>query len=260
MGSKLDRTGEENINSFGSEMVIVEYNGCMNIDVLFPEYNWTFKGATYNSFKNGGIKCPYEPRVLNKGYIGEGEYKPSENGKDTRVYRTWYDMLNRCYSEKYHERQPTYIGCEADELFHNFQNFGDWDKENYYEIEGEQMCLDKDILVKGNKIYSPDTCIYVPQTINLLFVKNDKSRGESAIGTSYYKRDRVYVAHCSLLNPKTGKSKGKNLGYYETELKAFEVYKHYKEKNIKEVANYFKGQIPYKLYQSLYNYIVEIDD
>lgn len=121
------------------------------------------------------------------------------------------------------------------------------------------MHLDKDILIKGNKIYSPDTCIFVPQRINKLFTKCDKNRGNSVIGTHHDKNNK-YQANCRLVNPKTGKSKNKYLGIYDTELEAFEVYKYYKEKNIKEVADYFKEQIPQKLYDALYNYEVEIDD
>lgn len=130
--------------------------------------------------------------------------------------------------------------------------------ENYYEVDGERMELDKDILIKHNKIYSADTCIFVPQTINKLFVKCDRSRGESVIGTSPNKGK--YIAYCNMINPKTGKSKRSYLGVYETQEKGFEVYKYYKERNIKEVANYYKELIPEKLYDGMYNYEVEIDD
>lgn len=174
MGKEINRIGERNYNNFGSEMVIVNYNGCMDIDVYFPEFDWIFKHAKYNNFKKGEIKCPYERRFYNVGYLGEGKYKVSENGKNTRVYDTWKAMLQRCYSEKEHERHPTYIGCEVYEGWHNFQNFAKWYDNNYYEVDNEKMCLDKDILNKGNKIYSPDTCIFVPETINKLFIKNDK--------------------------------------------------------------------------------------
>ena len=68
------------------------------------------------------------------------------------------------------------------------------------------------------------------------------------------------MVYCSLINPKTGKSKQEHLGYYDTELEAFEVYKHYKEKNIKEVADYYFGRIPTELYECMYSYEVEIDD
>lgn len=260
MGTKMDRIGERNINNFGSEMIIVEYRTNKDIDVYFPKYDWTFMGATYQSFKNGQIKCPYERTVYGVGYFGEGNYKASENRKHSRVYKTWNHILERCYSDKFQEKHPTYIGCEVSEEFHDFQNFGEWDSENFYQIEGERMELDKDILVKHNKIYSPENCIYVPQTINLLFTKRQNDRGGNPIGVSYHKRDRIYQVNCNLINPKTGKSKGKYLGYYETQEKAFEIYKYYKERNIKQVADYFKGLIPEILYDALYNYEVEIDD
>lgn len=260
MGSKINRIGEVGYNTFGSKMIIVDYRKWNDVDVYFPEYDWTAKNRQYVSFKNGKIKCPYEARFYNHGYIGEGEYLMSENSKNTRVYDSWHHMLERCYDNKYHKKYPTYKNCKVSEEFLNFQNFAEWYDNNYYEIEGERMELDKDILFKGNKIYSSDNCIFVPQTINKLFIKRQNNRGESAIGTSYHKRDKKYQAYCSIINPETGKSKFKYLGYYETELEAFEVYKYYKEKNIKEVANYYKEQIPSELYNRLYTYIVEITD
>lgn len=214
MSKFTDRTGEENINNFGSKMIIVEYRKYSDIDVYFPKYNWTFKNTSYSSFKKDSISCPYERRIYDIGYLGEGEYKTKENSKITRVYATWHDMLKRCYSEKFHKKYSTYIDCKASEEFHNFQNFGEWDNDNYYQIEGERMELDKDILVKHNKIYSPETCIYVPKTINTLFVKCNKSRGKYPIGTCFL--NSKYVANCSLINPETGKSKIKYLGYYTT--------------------------------------------
>ena len=259
MGKEINRIGERNYNNFGSEMVIVNYNGCMDIDVYFPEFDWIFKHAKYNNFKKGEIKCPYERRFYNVGYLGEGKYKVSENGKNTRVYDTWKAMLQRCYSEKEHERHPTYIGCEVYEGWHNFQNFAKWYKDNYYEVGNEKMCLDKDILFKGNKIYSPDTCIFVPETINKLFIKNDKNRGESVIGATLCKNGK-YQAQCNIINPETGKSKQEYLGRYDTQEKAFQVYKYHKERNIKQIADYYKIHIPQKLYDAMYNYEVEIDD
>ena len=254
-----DRIGEKNTNNFGSEMVIVEYRGALDIDVYFPQYDWVTKNKQYTTFKKGEIKCPYERRVFGMGYLGEGKYKAKENGKQTKVYKTWQSMLQRCYDEKYHKRKPTYIGCAVCEEWHNFQNFAKRYYENYYEVGNERMHLDKDILVKHNKIYSPDTCMFVPQTINNLFVKNNKNRGKSVIGISLHKCGK-YVAKCHLINLETGKSKQKTLGYYDTQEKGFEVYKYYKEKNIKEVADYYKNKIPERLYNKLYSYEVKIDD
>lgn len=168
-------------------------------------------------------------------------------------------MLQRCYSEKLHRKESTYKDCSASEEWHNFQSFGEWDKDVYYEVEDERMELDKDILVKHNKIYSPENCIYVPQTINILFTKSDKTRGNSVIGTYRYKNGK-YQARCCMINPETRKSKQEYLGYYNTEQEAFEVYKYYKEKNIKQIADYYKGRIPDKLYDGLYRYEIEITD
>ena len=260
MVAKIDRTGEERVNSFGSKMVIVGYRMNRDIDVYFPEYDWTFKNATYKEFKNGGIKCPYEKRTFGVGYIGEGKYKSRENGKKTKCYKVWHDMLRRCYDEKFHEKYPTYKDCKVYEEWHNFQNFAEWYYNNYYEIKGEVMCLDKDILNKGNKIYSPDTCVFVPNNINVLFTKRDNNRGDYPLGVSYNKQDKKFQATCSIYDFKENKTKLKHLGYYNTPEKAFETYKQFKEKHIKKVADYYKGLIPKKLYDSMYNYKVDIND
>ena len=254
----LDRIGEESINNFGSKMVIKEYRGCMDIDVYFPEYNWTFKHATYQSFKNGKIKCPYEPKVFGVGYLGEGKYVATENGKHKKEYRIWYDVLRRCYDPKVQEKYPTYKGCTVENYLLNFQNAAEWIKNNYYEVLGERMHLDKDILCKGNKVYSRETCIFVPQRINSLFTKADNSRGNSPIGVTP-RESGIYQVFCS-----NGYRKSVYLGSYSTEEEAFRVYKNYKEKVIKEVIDSYKGKIPEPFYsrlkEAMYNYEVEIDD
>jgi hypothetical protein len=261
MGRKsIDRTGEKRINNFGSEMIIVGYEEYADIDVYFPEYNWTAKNRTYGTFKKGKIRCPYERTVYGVGYIGEGKYKTRKNGKHTKCYQTWTDMLKRCYDEKYHEKHPTYKNCKVSEEWLCFQNFAKWYYDNYYEVKGERMHLDKDILIKRNKIYSPETCVFAPDKINILFVKSDSKRGDNPIGVNYHKRVKKYQVNCHIFNFKTNKTKGAYLGYYETREKAFEVYKQFKENYIKKVADYYKAQIPTKLYNALYNYEVEIND
>lgn len=166
MSKKINRIGEEKLNSFGSKIVIKEYRKYSDIDVYFPEYNWIAKHVQYKHFKNGNIKCPYERRTCGVGYLGEGKYKTRENGKNTDKYEIWHSMIKRCYDSKYQEKYPTYKGCRVEDCLLNFQHMGKWIEENYYEVPGERMCLDKDILHKGNKIYSRETCIFVPNRIN----------------------------------------------------------------------------------------------
>ena len=258
MGRKIDRTGEERVNKFGSKMVITRYRFNYDIDVYFPEYDWIFEHTQYTAFKNGNIKCPYERRYYGKGFLGEGKYKMSINGKKTDRYNIWHRMLQRCYDPKFHEKYPTYKGCKVEEYLLNFQNMGEWLEENYYEIPGERMCLDKDILCKGNKIYSRDTCIFVPERINTLFVKNDNSRGDTPIGVTPTSSGN-YRVDCN-----NGNGKQIYLGSYSTEEEAFQVYKQYKEKVIKEVIDSYEGVIPEpyysKLKKAMYEYEVEITD
>ena len=258
MVRKIDRTGEEGYNNLGSKMIIKEYRSAKDIDVYFPEYNWVFEHTQYSAFKRGNIKCPYEPRYYGKGYLGEGKYKMSENGKHTYEYLIWHSMLMRCYDPKLHERNPTYKGCKVEDYLLNFQNMGEWIEDNYYEIPGEQMCLDKDILYKGNKVYSRETCIFVPKRINNLFTKKDNGIGDCPIGAT----PRVsgnYQVFCS-----NGYGKLINLGTYTTKEEAFQIYKEHKEKVIKEVIDSYEGRIPEPFYSKLktamYNYEVEITD
>lgn len=260
MSKFTDRTGEENYNNFGSKMIVIEYRNNKDIDVCFPQYDWTFKHTSYKEFKNGEIKCPYERRYYGIGYLGEGKYKVKENGKTTKCYNAWRSMLQRCYDEKFHKKRPTYKGCKMCDDWHNFQNFGKWYYDNYYEIEGQKMCLDKDILLKGNKIYSPETCIFVPNNINTLFIKNDKCRGVYMIGVSYHKQTGKFRASCNIYDLKERKRKITHLGYYNTPEEAFNVYKYFKEKYIKQVADEYKDKIPSELYDAMYNYEVEITD
>lgn len=249
---KIDRTGEEKTNTFGSLMRIINYRNCNDIDVYFEKYEWTKKHTSYSQFTNGTIACVYEPRVYGVGYSGKGKYKVSENGKHTKCYKTWYHMLERCYDPKYIQKHPSYKGCKVSDEWHNFQLFSEWYYENYYKIEGQRMDLDKDILCKGNKIYSPDTCVFVPQAINKLFTKNDKCRGDLPIGVYY--SNKKYNAQCN-----TNETQ-KYLGRYDTKEEAFQVYKQYKERYIKEVAKEYKDKIPSKLYEGMMKYKVEIND
>ena len=134
----------------------------------------------------------------------------------------------------------------------------EWLDKNYYKVPEEKMCLDKDILFKGNKVYSRNTCIFVPERINLLFTKSDKSRGKNPIGASILPSGN-YEVHCN-----NGYGKLDYLGTYTTKEEAFQVYKQYKEKLIKETIDSYQGKIPEPFYSRLktamYNYEVEITD
>ena len=249
---RTNRVGESVLNNFGSKMTIIAYNNANNITVQFE--NGFIKKTIYNVFKTGEIKSPFCKSVYNIGFLGGEEYLPRIRNTITSQYMFWFNMLNRCHDQKYHKKEPAYMGCTVCEEWHNFQNFAKWHDNNYYNIPGEKMQLDKDILVKDNKIYSPETCVFVPQRINNLFEKRKTSRGATPIGVSFYKRDNNYSAYY------VNRGLKKHIGYFLSSDEAFLAYKMEKEKYIKEVADEFKELIPKKLYLSMYNYIVEITD
>lgn len=176
----------------------------------------------------------------------------TEDGKVSQAYYTWNEMCRRCYSSSFKTANPTYIGCKVCDDWLTFSAFKSWFDKNY--IKGYH--LDKDILVKGNKTYSPDTCCFVPQEINNILTKNNKHRGEFPIGVSKYTNKNGFVASLRV------KSKTVYLGYYKTPKAAFDAYKKSKEKYIKELANDYKekGLISDIVYNALMRYEVSIND
>lgn len=251
-----DRTGEIKYNSYGSKMTIIKYVNAHDIVVEFENGYITHTG--YNNFKIGQVRNPYDKSVHNVGYIGEGEYKVSINKKATKVYNVWMTMIRYCYSKKLHDIDATGKDCSVCNEWHNFQNFAKWFHENYYEIEGEKMNIDKDILHKGNKIYSPDNCVFVPESINRIFTKRQNYRGQYPIGVK--KEDLKYRVDINFYDFNSKKTSKKYVGRYRTIEEAFDVYKKEKQKSIKEFANYYKNSIPQKIYNAMINYKVEITD
>lgn len=248
------RIGMINKNKYGSIMEVIEYSNTNDIVVKFTNYDKPISNK-WGNFVRGDVRSPYDLSIYGIGYLGEGKYKAYINNKATIQYSKWFNMMSRCYDEKSHARYPNYKECSVDVQWHNFQSFAKWFDENYYEVEGEKMCLDKDILTKGNKIYSPETCIFVPERINILFINRNMHRGDFPIGVSYDKTSNKYSAQCSI-----GNGKRKHLSNHNTPEEAFYSYKKFKEQLIKQIAEEYKKRIPLNLYNAMINYIVEIND
>ena len=154
---------------------------------------------------------------------------PTVNGKQDicPYYFTWVGMLKRCYESKYLEKHPTYKNCFVCTDWLLFSTFKMWmQKQNW---KGKQ--LDKDLLVPGNKCYSPDTCLFVTQAVNSLMTGHDAARGKYSIGVCWNKRDNNYKAQCSV------NGKVKNLGCYLTEEEASKCYRAFKKELVLVIAN-----------------------
>jgi hypothetical protein len=250
----LSRTGETRLNNLGSMMIVDEYNSSSDIFVRFEKGNMVH--ATWQQFLSGKVKNVYDRSVFGMGYIGEGKYRVTVNGEFTAEYMSWASMLKRAYSKKFHEKQPTYKDCKVCDAWLNFQNYAEWYDKNYYEIDGYRTDLDKDILQKGNKVYSPDTCVFVPQFINTLFLKRESQRGSLPIGVKICSNNKKkFEAQC-----RNNTGKRIYLGLYDTPKEAFQSYKTFKENLIKDTAKEYKGGIPNTLYNAMVTYKVEIND
>jgi hypothetical protein len=227
---------------------VIEYIDSYNVRIRFED--GIEITCTAGALRTGQVKNPNHPSICGIGFIGIGIYSRKTH---LRIYDIWKCMLGRCYDEGYKNLHPTYKSCTVCERWLNFQNFA----HDYLQMVGSDLNwqLDKDILFKRNKIYSPETCCLVPPQINTLLIKHVARRGEFRIGVSYDEHYiNPYIAKCHI------KGKIKYLGSYKTEQEAHLRYKAAKEQEIRRLANLFKDQLDPRVYIALMNYEVEMDD
>ena len=251
MNEFQNRVGEVSYTKNVTKATIIEYVNSKKILVEFDDkYKYRY-WTSYGNFQKGQLTNPYECREKNGlGFIGIGEY----NSKEHKIaYAKWRAMLQRCINPMADKSTESYVECEVCDKWMNFQNFAKWYYENEYSCCNETLCVDKDILIHGNKLYSPNTCILVPQRINLLFIKEYARRGDLPIGVQKHTNG----GYTSLLSTHEGK---KYLGYFYDSTLAFATYKKEKEKYIKEVADSYKNIIPQNIYEAIVNYRIEITD
>lgn len=246
----VDRKGEYFITNEGYTVKIIEYKSAMDVSVMFEDGN-IVNNIQYSNVKKGNVKNPYTKSLSGIGYLGDVGNLTKDNMYNT-LYIKWKSMIRRCYDEVELLRYPSYINNSVDEQWLCFRNFYDWGITKYNLRYMKGWCLDKDILVKGNKVYGPDTCCFVPNKINVLFVKGNSKRGELPIGVS--KENSRYKVSMKI------DGKIKTISRKNTPEEAFEAYKIEKEKYIKEVADKWKDLIEPRVYEAMYNYKVEIDD
>ena len=242
---KAERIGVVIKNISGLQMKCIEYYNSSNISVEF-ENGYVVHNVQWGNFIRGRVK--------------DKSITTTKDGKLSKEYYTWIHMLDRCCNEKIKKQKPTYKDCICCDEWLSYENFYEWlhGQENF-DIWSKLSwsAIDKDILVKGNKIYSPETCCLVPINVNSLFVKQDINRGDLPIGV--FMRNGKYNAYCA--NPLLNK-KAMLIGSYDNKEDAFLCYKHYKENLIKQIADieYNNQTITKECRDAMYVYKVEIDD
>ncbi len=241
--------GKTFINNDGEKFTVTDYINSNNSTIIFED--GTIKtGVRISLAETGQIRNPNfknNNKIFGKYISGIGKYSKINTPE---IYRCWYNILLRCNDKIFQEKEPTYIGCELCKEWWNLQEFGKWYEQNYI----NNFTIDKDILIKGNKLYSPETCCFVPKELNNLLTKANNIRNNLPIGVCYKKQLNKYSAQLHI-----GDSY-KFLGYYDTVEKAFLKYKEEKENYIKFIAEKYKSIINENVYKALINYKVEITD
>lgn len=234
---------------------LVDYRGCRTpITIICPKHG-AFEQKPYIHI--GGHGCPLCSADAGRtGSFGFGVNNATRESKNP-ANKKWREMIRRCYDKKYQSYKNSYTGCSVCEEWRDYESFKEWfyDPQNGYK-DGYQ--LDKDLLKKGNKVYSPDTCCFVPPEINSIILNGKESRGKYPVGVTF--QNGRYLARMSV-RTRSGQ-KTRHLGSYNTAAEAFLAYKRGKEGHIREIADeYYKnGEITQRVRDALVNFEIEITD
>lgn len=252
-GTKLGAyyLGDKVTNNEGQTAEIVKINGRI-LGLVFPKNKNIVVDIEYNNVGTGGFSNPFARSVFNEGYFGVGKFIAKYNGVHTAEYEDWHSMIRRCYDNSaYH---VTYQDVEVYESWKCYQTFAEWaTKQVGFNNKGWH--LDKDLLIKGSRIYSPDTCTYLPREING-FIKR-KRMNDLPLGVDLVINESGVIQYRS-----QGRANGSNvgLGSYPDIETAFNVYKKHKEALAKDLAVTWKSKIDKRAYEALMNYTVDITD
>lgn len=233
------------ISKQGYKYQVIEYFSYANCTIMFED-GCKLTDVPIQNIRRQNVRNPMHKTIEGRGFVGNSSFKYR---LDRKVYNIWRAMFQRCYKEKDRYKNPSYKDTTISEVWWNFQVFKKWYDNSYK----KDFYLDKDILIKGNKVYSPETCCFVPVEINNVILKSEKGRGGLPIGVTKVDNNK-YAAHMKIGGKQT------YLGRFDTIEGAFECYKLHKELRIKEMANKWRDSITEQVYRALTNYKIEIDD
>lgn len=243
--------GDRGTNKEGYTVEVVKIKPERQITVKVIDSGEEFD-IDYSYLKSGNFSNPFHRSVAGVGYFGVGKFIAKVDGKHTIEYTDWNSMLKRCYVSK--EARTSYKDKEVSEGWKCFQDFAEW-ATNQPNFGKEGWDLEKDLIIKGNKVYSAETCVYLPREVNS-FIKR-KRMNDLPLGV-----DIAYKYNGTPYYRVQGREDGKNINlgsFYNVE-DAFDAYKVHKESLAKKLAAKWKSDIPEVAYKALLNYTVEITD
>lgn len=249
---KTERIGTIVRSNQGELVKCIDYANARSITIEFCETGYVTK-TEWSKFIRGSVRDVLYPSVYGIACFGDGPYTAS-----CPAYRRWFDMVRRCYDPKWQQTHPAYVGTQVCEEWLNYQNFAKWyEQQNLADdIDWE---LDKDLLHKGQKVYSPANCCFLPTELNLIISTKKAIRGDYPIGVSVDPTNpKKYLARLTDNSRVNGTYKFYKL--CDTPEEAFAYYKVEKEKWIKEQAEKFKRVLDPRAYEALMHYEILITD
>lgn len=165
--------------------------------------------------------------VGHNDYPGRTHTKVDGKQVVEKFYTLWMGILMRCYNKGTQERQPRYVGCTVCEDWKSLSKFKEWFDLHY--VDG--WALDKDLLNKHNKVYSPESCVFMSTSVNNFLTEYTAKRGDCMIGVT---RD---VLNPSSYNTSTNRIRYRptnSSGTYDTELEAHFAWKKKKHESALE--------------------------
>lgn len=256
-GTKNFSVGDKKINNSGDEFTIIEYIDSRNVVIKWPcGQEDTVRSGNIHS---RAIAYYNRPSVHGVGFLGYGRFihafrklKDGEQYTPRHLHRHWRHLIERTHGDV----PSRYEDAILDESWYNLQNFLEWAVEQIgnsnKESNGRYWCIDKDILVEGNKRYSKDTCIFVPNEVNVFFSK--KEIGNTGyLGVNYIKpatkgAKEGYIARCHFSGER------RYLGYYSTPKLAYQAYREAKIEAAKELADKWEGKVDDRVITALRNF------
>lgn len=225
---------------------IIEYHNYSKIKVKIltdPAWETTVNGGNLVS---GSIKNRGKPSLFGVGILGDVEVNCYDMS-----YKSWTGMIKRVYNPHTEQMAITYKDCTVVNDWLRFENYLKWFEQQKVQPKWQ---LDKDLLVPGNKIYGPDTCIFLPREINTFLTNRYNHRGLWPVGVTYHERLNKWQASCNV------HGKSEYLGVFTSPEEAFATYKVRKEQVAKELAEMWKDRIDIKAYDALMKFEVHITD
>ena len=237
-------------NNYG-DVVVLEYNNASDVTIKFLNTGNIRKTAT-SELRNGEIRDNEAFPVYKVGVMDiPNELRRGQ--PHPREYSIWNGVRQRCYNEYIRDKLMPYKGVEMSDNFKIYSYFKEWcNKQIGFDQDNWQ--LDKDILSKDNKVYSEDTCCFVPPEINCAVTNNKSVRGQFPQGVIYNSTRTRYRARIQRGD------KWESLGTYDTPEEAFYAYKPVKEAYIKSLAEKWKDKIDPRVYDALMKWEINIDD